>query len=159
MLVGVARTSTGCESQPNFGHATFTNVAYWNNWIRETIEKRENSIYCLEPFRISLIDSRSTNFQSATRVSNKFIHIRLNLEKRKINSDMKTIFQCKLVRYNQCYTKCDTLSDWWALWQSCLIHFPSQRHKPVSILVVNVWMKCYEIELVKFSFKIIPRKV
>ena len=100
MLVGVARTSTGCESQPNFGHATFTNVAYWNKWIRETIEKRENSIYCLEPFRISLIDSRSTNFKSATRVSTKFIHIRLNLEKRKLSSDMKTIFQCKLVRYN-----------------------------------------------------------
>ena len=133
MLVGVARTSTGCESQPNFGHATFTNVAYWNNWIRETIEKRENSIYCLEPFRISLVDSRSTNFKSATRVSKKFIHIRLNLEKRKIKSDMKTIFQCKLVRYKDCYTKNDTLWDRWVWWHCPVLIISSLKDNKTSL--------------------------
>jgi len=97
MLVGVARTSTGCESQPNYGHATFTNVAWWNKWMRQVIEKRDSTIHCLEPFEIIKVDKNSTNFARIVKVSDQYLHLRLNQTNSFNENDPETkkIFQCK----------------------------------------------------------------
>ena len=107
MLVGVARTSTGCESQPNYGHATFTNVAWWNKWMRQVIEKRDSTIHCLEPFEIIKIDRNSTNFARMVKVPDQYLHLRLNQTNKTYNEsspETKKIFQCKTVRDKQ--TRC-----------------------------------------------------
>ena len=96
MLVGVARTSTGCKPQPNYGHATFTNVAFWNNWIRQTINKREKSIHCFEPFIISEIDNQSTHYLSFKLFASSVIQ--LTLRDDHLNNEQKLILQCKSVR-------------------------------------------------------------
>ena len=104
MLVGVARTSTGCESQPNYGHATFTNVAWWNKWMRDVIQKRDSTIHCLEPFEIVKVEKTSTNYARLIKVPDQYLHIKLNQTKtyqksERLTVETKKIFQCKVVRF------------------------------------------------------------
>ena len=93
MLVGVARTSTGCERQRFFGHSTFTNVVFWNNWIRETIKDREESIVCFEPFRMAKITTHALEFLEL-RDMNANRLMRLNVNK---DSVQESVVYCKNV--------------------------------------------------------------
>jgi len=94
MLVGVARTSTGCERQRFFGHSTFTNVVFWNNWIRETIKDREESIVCFEPFRMAKITTHALEFLELRDINANRL-MRLNVNK---DSVQESVVYCK----NQC---------------------------------------------------------
>jgi len=93
MLVGVARTSTGCERQRFFGHSTFTNVVFWNNWIRETIKDRDDSIVCFEPFRMAKITTHALEFLELRDVNANRL-MRLNVNK---NSVQESVVYCKNV--------------------------------------------------------------
>ncbi|CAG5110261.1 Oidioi.mRNA.OKI2018_I69.chr2.g4677.t1.cds [Oikopleura dioica] len=94
MLVGVARTSTGCERQRFFGHSTFTNVVFWNHWIRETIKDREDSIVCFEPFRMAKITKHALEFLELRDVNANRL-MRLNVNKGSVE---ESVVYCK----NQC---------------------------------------------------------
>ena len=68
--------------------------------MRQVIEKRDSTIHCLEPFEIIKVDKNSTNFARIVKVSDQYLHLRLNQTNSFNENDPETkkIFQCKTVR-------------------------------------------------------------